>query len=64
MEAELIMLGMDRPRDDPDGIPDVPQSASSAARVDRGAVVIDARTQQEYAAAYRAAVDAAYQREV
>jgi hypothetical protein len=61
------MLGTNCPGDDrwdapdagPDGAPDAPQPVS-AAGADRGAVLADARTRQEYDLAYRATVDAIY----
>lgn len=61
------MVGTDRPPDgqrdvldtSPDSAPDAPQSLN-AVSADRGTVLTDARTRQEYALAYRAKVDAVY----
>ena len=61
-EAELVMLGMDRPLDDQRDAPDTPHVKDDAASPDRGTVLIDARTRREYALAYRATVDAVYER--
>ena len=58
------MLGMDRPWDDQrdasDGVPDTPRPESTVTSADRGRLLADARTRQEYALAYRATVDAVY----
>jgi hypothetical protein len=58
---------MDRPPDGrwdtsgtPDAIPDMPQHEETAASQDRGTVLTDARTREEYALAYRSTVDAIY----
>jgi hypothetical protein len=63
-EAGLVMLGMDRPRDDQrdvsDGAPDTPRSESTVLSAGRGHFLTDARTRQECALAYRATVDAVY----
>lgn len=63
-ETGLVMLGMDRPRDDQrdasDGASDTPRPENTVPSEDRGHLLADARTKQECALAYRATVDAAY----
>jgi Papain fold toxin 1, glutamine deamidase len=59
------MLGIDRPGDDQrdisDAVPDAPHSVR-AASAERCTVLTDARARQDYALAYRAKVDAIYER--
>jgi hypothetical protein len=58
-EARLGMSGTDRAGDGPDAIPDVPRR-ETAAGVDRGTILTEARARREFALAYRATVDAVY----
>jgi hypothetical protein len=52
---------VDRPWDEPDGARDAPSPATAAVGADHGTILTDTRTRQQYAATYRAAVDAANQ---
>ncbi len=53
------MSGLDRAGDSLDAIPDVPRR-ETAAEVDRGTILTEARARREFALAYRATVDAVY----
>ena len=57
--TRLGMSGTGRAGDGPDAIPDVPRR-ETAAGVDRGTILTEARARRECALAYRATVDAVY----